>query len=295
MTPRSIILRILTQEDLNFLLSNRVPRRLLTLLAGWLSRLEHPWIVAIGLFLWGLSTELELEDARPGRFRTLREVFTRELREGARVVDADPSVLASPCDAVVGASGTVADGMLLQIKGSAYRLQDLLGGTGLHEGYRDCRYVTLRLKSGMYHRFHAPHDCRVRQVNFIAGDTWNVNPAALRRLESLYCRNERAVIQCELATGQMVTMVPVAAILVATLRLHCLPAPLHLRYRGPHLFHCDTTLRKGQEMGWFELGSTIVVLAPAGSTFAPTVTEGGRIRMGEALLRLPRQDQPRSA
>src|SRR5262249_58858904 len=78
------------------------------------------------------------------------------------------------------------------------------------------RYVTLRLTSSMYHRFHAPHDCRVDQVTYISGDTWNVNPIALRRVEKLFCQNERALLRTRLtASGPTITLVPVAAPLVA--------------------------------------------------------------------------------
>ena len=85
----------------------------------------------------------------------------------------------------------------------------------------------------MYHRFHAPHDSRIEQVTFISGDTWNVNPIALKRIERLFCKNERAVIQTRLASGECLTLVPVAAILVASIRLHFLDILLNADTRGP--------------------------------------------------------------
>ncbi len=112
-------------------------------------------------------------------------------------------------------------------RASRIRSQDLLGAPALVERHRNGIYVTLRLTSSMYHRFHAPHDCRVEQVIYISGDTWNVNPIALQRVEKLFCKNERAVIETRLAaTGDILTLVPVAAILVASIRLHCLDVPL---------------------------------------------------------------------
>jgi phosphatidylserine decarboxylase len=139
----------------------------------------------------------------------------------------------------------------------------------------------------MYHRFHAPHDCRVEQVTYISGDTWNVNPIALKRIESLFCKNERAVIRCRLADdGQLVTLVPVAAILVASIRLHFLDVLLHLRYRGANVIPCNATLHKGQEMGWFQHGSTIIVFAPEGMAFAEGIAEGRRLKMGQPVFRL---------
>ena len=287
MTMRSLIAKLAQQEDLNFLLTNRIPRQLLTRFVGWFSQIEQPLVRDLSIRVWQLFSDLDLREAKKTQFRSMHDCFTRELKEGARPVDADPALLVSPCDAIVGASGTVAGDELLQVKGFPYRLRDLLGETDLVERYRGGRYVTLRLTSSMYHRFHAPHDCRVEEVAYISGDTWNVNPIALKRIEKLFCKNERAVIRTRLATGHVVTLVPVAAILVASIRLHFLDVLLHLRYRGPDLIPCDASFRKGQEMGWFQHGSTIIVFAPDGFGLCDNVAEGAMIRAGQPLMRLP--------
>ena len=284
MTARALIDRLVRHEDLNFLLTNRIPRRWLTLFVGWLSRIEHPWLCAAGLWVWRLFCDLDLSEARTARFTSLRDCFTRELKDGARPVDHDPAVLTSPCDALVGACGRVREGTVLQAKGFPYPLLDLLGEPALVDYYRDGQFATLRLTAGMYHRFHAPYDCRVERVNYISGDTWNVNPIALRRVERLFCKNERAVIGCRLPNGALLTLVPVAAILVASIRLRFADVLLHLRYRGPNRFDCDAALTKGEEMGWFEHGSTIIVFAPRGMSLTDGIHEGGRLRMGQALM-----------
>jgi phosphatidylserine decarboxylase len=286
MTTRSLIDRIVQHEDLNFLLTNRIPRRWLTLIVGWLSRIEHPWVCAACIAVWRLFSDLDLSDAKRTRFDSLRDCFTRELKDGARLIDEDPSVLVSPCDALVGACGRVTEGHVVQAKGFPYPLIDLLGDPDLVRYYRDGHYATLRLTSSMYHRFHAPCECRVEQVNYISGDTWNVNPIALRRVERLFCKNERAVIRCRLPSGALLTLVPVAAILVASIRLRFLDVQLHLRYRGPNVIPCDAALRRGEEMGWFEHGSTIIVFAPLGMDLCAEIREGRRIQMGQALMDL---------
>jgi phosphatidylserine decarboxylase len=175
---------------------------------------------------------------------------------------------------------------VLQAKGFPYALAELVADAQLAQQYEGGQYVTLRLTSSMYHRFHAPADCRVEQVNYISGDTWNVNPIALKRVERLFCKNERAVIRCRLASGAKLTLVPVAAILVASIRLRFLDVLLHLRYRGPNVIPCDAPLQRGEEMGWFEHGSTIIVLAPPGISLAEGVFEGARVQMGQALMRI---------
>jgi len=194
--------------------------------------------------------------------------------------------LISPCDGLVGACGPIARGTVLQAKGFPYSLSELMSDAGLAEQYEGGHYATLRLTSSMYHRFHAPADCRVEQVNYISGDTWNVNPIALKRVARLFCKNERAVIRCRIASGALLTLVPVAAILVASIRLRFLDVLLHLRYRGPHVIPCDAPLQRGEEMGWFEHGSTIIVLAPPGIRLAEGVIEGARVQMGRPLLQI---------
>lgn len=279
--------RVTQQEDVNFLLTNRIPRRALTLFIGWLSKVEQPLVRETSLALWKLFSDLDLSEAKKTRFTSVHDCFTRELKEGARPIDMDAQTMVSPCDAIVGATGTVRDGMVLQAKGFPYSLRDLLDDPSLVQHYRNGSYVTLRLTSSMYHRFHAPHDCRVEQVTYISGDTWNVNPIALKRVENLFCKNERAVIRCRLAaTDHLVTLVPVAAILVASIRLHFADVLLHLRYRGANVIPCNATLKKGEEMGWFQHGSTIILFAPPGLEFAPGIREGERIKMGQPVFLL---------
>ena len=288
MTLRSQILRLFAQEDLNFLLTNRIPRRLATQFAGWFSKIEQPLVRDLSIALWGFFSDLDLSEAKKTHFRSMHDCFIRELKDGKRPIDPGAKILVSPCDAIVGACGTVADTTLHQIKGFPYTLDDLMRDRDLVERHRHGRYVTLRLTSSMYHRFHAPHDCRVEQVTYISGDTWNVNPIALRRVEKLFCKNERAILRTTLgATGHVVTLVPVAAILVASIRLHFLDVLLSLKYRGPNVLACDTHFRKGEEMGWFEHGSTIIVFASEDLFLCDTVKEGDTIRMGEPLMRLP--------
>jgi phosphatidylserine decarboxylase len=279
------IRRLLQQEDLNFLLTNRVPRIALTRLMGWFSHLRIPWLARASIAVWRLFTDLDLSDAREQRFASLHECFTRALVDGARPVDARPAVLASPCDAIVGACGRVEQGQPFQAKGFPYRLEDLFGPTQDTTPFRDGLYVTMRLTSAMYHRFHAPHDCEVEHVTYLSGDTWNVNPIALARVERLFCRNERAVLRARLKEGcHPIALVPVAAILVASIRLHFLDVLLHLRYRGPNEIPVMASFVKGQEMGWFEHGSTIIVFAPRGFTLCSGIEPGARIRMGNALM-----------
>ena len=284
---RTQILRIFQQEDINFLLTNRIPRRLATQFIGWFSRLEQPLIRGLSIGIWRLFSDLDLTEAKHPHFRSLHDCFIRELKDDARLIDGRPDILVSPCDAIVGACGTIAGTELYQAKGFPYTLQDLLCDRHLVETYRNGRYVTLRLTSSMYHRFHAPHDGRIDRIGYVSGDTWNVNPIALKRIERLFCKNERAVVPLTLAAGgQTVTLVAVAAILVASIRLHCIGGVLNRNYRGRNVIACHSNVSKGEELGWFEHGSTIIVFAPDGFALCENIRDGATIRMGQPLLRV---------
>ena len=288
MTVRAQILKIFQQEDLNFLLTNRIPRRLATQFMGWFSRIEQPLVRDVSIAAWRLFSDLDVNEAKKTRFASLHDCFIRELKDGARPIERSNEILVSPCDAIVGACGTIGGTTLFQAKGFPYTLEGLLGDLDLVETYRNGSYATLRLKSSMYHRFHAPHDGCIEQVRYISGDTWNVNPIALKRIERLFCKNERAVVRLRLvANGQAVTLVAVAAILVASIRLHCLGAPLNRTYCGRHIIDCASSARKGEELGWFEHGSTLIVFAPHGFALCDNIRDGAAIRMGEPLMRLP--------
>ena len=277
--------RLGAQEDLNFLLTNRIPRIALTRLMGRFSRIESRWLTRLAIAVWRRFTPLDLSEARHTDFRSLKDCFTRELKPGSRVFDPRPEIFASPSDAIVGACGTVSRGQVYQAKGFPYATAELFGPTQDASVFEGGRYVTLRLTSAMYHRFHAPQAGTVQHVTYLSGDTWNVNPVALKRVERLFCRNERAVIRMQLDSGEPIALVPVAAVLVASIRLHFLDVLLHLGRRGANEMPCQAHLGKGDEMGWFEHGSTIIVFVPPGFELADGVDTGVQLRAGQALLR----------
>ena len=284
-----MLARLAQHDELIFLLTNQlIPRRLATRLVGRISKVRQPLVRDLSIGLWRLFADPNLDEAAKASFDSLHDCFIRELKPGARSVDPDAAVLTSPCDAIVNACGTVQGTRLIQAKGISYTLDELLDDPALVDRYRDGRYVTLRLTSGMYHRFHAPYDLRVTRVNYISGDTLNTNPSTVKRVDKLYCKNERAVVQTVTdAGGHLITLVPVASILVASIRLRFLDVPLHLGYDGPRAIACDAHFRKGEEMGWFELGSTIIVFAPAGFALCDGISETAVVRMGQPLLKLP--------
>jgi len=283
----SKLISAMTQhEQLNFLLTNRVPRRLLTHFMGWYSKIESPRLARFSIKLWKIfANDLDLSESKKQEFSSLHDCFIRELKEGVRPVDQDPAVITSPCDAIIGAFGTIENGVVYQAKGFPYSMDELVLDSELPKHFQNGCYVTLRLKSSMYHRFHAPVDCEINEINYISGDTWNVNPVALKRIEKLYCKNERAVVELKIGEGgKKVLLVPVAAILVASMKFHCLDVRLDLKYEGPNHLVCSARYKKGDEMGYFQHGSTILIFASSHYELCEWIKTGDQINMGQTLL-----------
>ena len=290
MQNKNLFLKIksLLKEDINFLVTNRIPRRLASQLMGVFSKIEHPWISKPSIFLWRLFSDLDLTEAKKTSFNSLHDCFIRELHEGARPISLDPSVMTSPCDAIVGASGKIVGTELIQAKGFPYSLHDLLGDDVLVKLYEDGLYITLRLTATMYHHFHSPCDGTIQKVTYIYGDTWNVNPITINRIKKLFCKNERLIIETKAFDGHLITLVPVAAILVASIWLKFLNVLLHLKYPGPNQIDCHYECKKGEELGWFQHGSTIIVFAPKGFELSENIQFGKIVKMGEPLMRVPK-------
>lgn len=279
-------------ESLNFLLTNRIPRNFSSRLVGKISRIENPLLAKLSIGIWKrFVDDLRLDEATTKHFKSMHECFIRELKPDARPIDNRANIVTSPCDAIVGAHGRIKDGQLFQIKGSPYTLKELVAHQGDDptslnlDKYQNGRFVTLRIKSSMYHRFHAPVDCDVKQVQYISGDRWNVNPATLKRVEKLFCKNERAIVDLALPEGHgSITLVPVAAILVSSMRFHCLDETLDLDYQGSNFLPCDTSYQKGEQMGYFQHGSTIVMLCSEDYQFHSSICEGMTVRVGQPLM-----------
>ncbi|MGN5375176.1 archaetidylserine decarboxylase [Sphingomonas hankookensis] len=280
--PVRAIAKLAGIEWLNYAVTNRLPRRTLTRAMGWLSKVEQPLVARASIAVWRTFCDVDLSDAAETRWPSLHACFVRRLRPGARTFRAQGHQVAAPCDGIIVASGRIDSDSIVQAKGRRYSIAELTGGEG--DAYRGGSFVTLRLTAGMYHRFHAPQDGRVDRVRYFPGDCFNVNPPTLKRVDRLYCRNERATVRMRLADGTPILLVPVAAILVAAIRLTFLDTVRLLRERAEPIVTCDVPLVQGEEMGWFEHGSTIVLLLPAPFVPAAGVTTGDRVRAGDVLF-----------
>jgi phosphatidylserine decarboxylase len=275
------------------LLQHALPKQALTALMGRLASARGGALTtsAIGWFVRRYGVNMA-EAAVPdiGAYPTFNEFFTRPLREGARPLAA--SELICPVDGAISQFGRIDSGRIFQAKGHDYTATALLGGDGalaahFHQGH----FATLYLSPKDYHRIHMPCAGRLLRMVHVPGELYSVNPATARGVPGLFARNERVVCVFDAAPGSPVpgpwVLVLVGATIVgsmATAWHGVVNPPRPGTVRSWDYAEQPVQLARGQEMGRFLLGSTVVLLFPAGPlVFNPGWTPGGSIRMGQEM------------
>jgi phosphatidylserine decarboxylase len=264
-----------------------LPKNLLSRSFGWFASWRRPrWFVRPFMRWFARRFGLDLgEAARPfEEYESLLAMFTRELKPGARPIDADPGVTVSPVDAKVGAFGRVDEGNLYQAKGMQYTIAALVGArdaAALAHG----SYLTLYLSPRDYHRIHSPSDGRIARTLYHAGTLWPVNPPAVRSIPQLFAVNERATTLIETPRG-LVAVVMVGATNVGSIRLAYADFVTNCGADTCVLEHSPAIgVVRGSHIGTFELGSTVVLLMADPKLSWNGFAEGDAVKMGQAIAR----------
>lgn len=265
-----------------------LPKKLLTVLAGQGAALRAGWITR-AVIRWFIAryrvNMAEAADPDPATYACFNHFFTRALSGSARPLAAAEFV--SPVDGLVIQCGSLVGDQLLQAKGHSYSCLALLAGdSGLAARFNDGDAVTLYLSPGDYHRVHMPCDGRLLRMIHVPGDQFSVNPATVRGVPGLFARNERVVCVFESVHGLFVLTLVGATIVgsIATV-WHGVVSPPHPRImRQWHYQGQAVALRRGQEMGRFLIGSTVVMLFPRNTLRLQSDWTTARVvRMGEAM------------
>ncbi len=265
-----------------------LPKQLLTSLAGRFARREAGALttVVIRQFVkhYGVNMS-EAADADVAIYRTFNQFFTRPLRAGARpVAKAD---LISPVDGAVSQCGAISGDQIFQAKGHSYSTVALVGGDAtLAATYANGVFATIYLSPKDYHRIHMPCAGSLRRMVYVPGDLFSVNPATARGIPGLFARNERVVCEFEGENGPYV-MVLVGATIVGSMATSwhgVVNPPRTAAIRKWHYDAQQVALKKGDEMGQFLLGSTVILLFPPGRVELDSAMQpGSAVRMGESM------------
>ena len=267
------------------LLQAALPQHALSRLLGAFaaSRQRHLKRLLINAFAAAYRVDLaECEGDGPDDFESFNQFFTRTLRPGVRPLPADPRALVSPADGTVSQAGPVEDGLLLQAKGRRYALADLLGDPQFAGTLRDGVFVTIYLAPRDYHRVHAPCAAELRSSMEIPGRLFSVNGLTERHVPRLFTRNERLVLRLQSEFGEF-ALVLVGAMIVASIKVAWANGPTspyrHLRARPA----ADVRFARGDQVGAFLLGSTVIAVFPPGATLDDNIRRGTKMRMGERI------------
>ena len=221
-------------------------------------------------------------------FRSLQDFFTRALIEGVRPIDPADHALVSPCDGAWGAAGEVEAGRLLQIKGRPYSLGALLGDDDEAKPFEGGSYATLYLSPRDYHRFHVPCDCRVLRALHLPGTLWPVNRIGVEGVDALFAQNERICIWLEPTArpGTHLVLVAVGATLVGKVRTvfdPSLTTNLPGTGRSERRYAPAPSFAKGEELGRFEFGSTLVLATSPELGRLQARRPGAPVRLGTRI------------
>ena len=271
-----------------------LPKHWLTAVVYRIARIRNAavkdFLITRFVKFYDVETE-EIKLTLPQDFPTFNDFFVRELNDDARLIDSNPDAIVAPADGTVSLSGSLRGDNVLQAKGIEYSLDDLLA-TDLEESesYVDGRFATIYLAPYNYHRVHAPFDAELVAARYVPGDLFSVNDATVARVPGLFRRNERLIMHFRTVRG------PAVLIMVGALNVGSISTPWsgEIRPRKGGVVDAvdtarhDTRVKKGDLLGWFNMGSTVILLLPAGSgEWQNDLKPGKSLRMGESIGSFP--------
>lgn len=263
-----------------------LPQHALSVLAGWFANSRNPRIktFVINFFLKRFTFNLaEAIESDPHAYASFNDFFTRTLKPGARPMDESASAIACPADGTVAERGQIKGQQCLQAKGMVYELSTLLANHPLAEAFTDGDFATVYLAPHNYHRVHMPLSGRLKQTIYIPGRLFSVNRMTTDLIPNLYGRNERLVCFFDTDIGPMAVIL-VGALIVGSMKTVWMETPIRGRHIQVDVPSQPVHLAKGDELGYFALGSTVIVLFGKDTMrFAADFTPGSEVKVRETM------------
>lgn len=252
-------------NQLKAIIQYLLPKQLLTSLFGWLAKKQlgsvTTWIIQGFIKLYKIDlSEAKLENAKD--YKTFNDFFARKLKEDARPINDAVNSIVMPADGVISQFGTIQDNLLLQAKGHYYSLESLLAcHSDMIKFFKHGSYVTTYLSPKNYHRFHMPCDGVLREMIYVPGSLFSVSQATTECIPNIFARNERVICLFETDLGPMAQIL-VGATIVGSIEVEwegCITPPREGIMKR-WVYSGEVKLAKGQDMGCFKLGSTVITL-----------------------------------
>jgi phosphatidylserine decarboxylase len=259
-----------------------LPHRVLNRTAAALTAARSPaWAVQAAIQGWSRIEQIELQDFEPGPFASIDDFFLRRLRPGARPIGAD---FVAPCDGKLVASGSLSEQSMLTVKGQRLSLDQIVNAKRYDldlEPYLGGTYAVVFLTPRGYHHVHMPCNGTIEDVRWIPGRFYPQNETALQHIPSVYERNERAVLRVRAEDGRELLLVMVGASLIGGIHLQALPRGDWIGLRATPI---GKSFAKGERIGHFAFGSTVVAVLPRSPGREHRLCAGAEVRMGETLF-----------
>lgn len=264
-----------------------LPQHLLTNVVGWLANSRTPWVknflIKQFIKLYHINmNEAEIEN--PEAYPDFNSFFIRKLKPNIRPLATDPKAIASPADGTVAMMGQIHKNQLVQAKGMYFDIEKLLGGdVTLCEPYYDGTFATIYLAPNNYHRVHMPFNGKLRQTIYVPGKLFSVNQITSDLIPNLYSRNERLVCIFDTSVGPMVVIM-VGAMIVGSIQMTWMEKPIRADRIVTETFSTTSEIKKGEELGYFKMGSTVIVLLPKGSAeWDAAISSNQTVKVGQFL------------
>ncbi len=267
-----------------------LPHRLLSRLMYYLMRIRNKSIKNFTLNRMIKAFDINLEEAASkdyDDYEHFNAFFTRALKPGVRPIDPAADSLVSPVDGVVSQLGVIDRDQIFQAKGHHYSIQDLLASP-MDSDYLDGNFITIYLSPKDYHRLHAPMDCEIKTMRHVPGRLFSVADWTTQKIPRLFARNERLINHLHTEVGN-VAYIYVGAILVSSIETisNGVITPPYAKQINDLMPDGQSSYQKGEEMGRFNMGSTVILLFPKGSvSFNPELQAGSPLKLGEKIGRL---------
>lgn len=266
-----------------------LPQHSLSRLAGWIANCKQPWIknrLIYGFIQhYNVDMTLALEE-NPEYYSNFNDFFTRSLKPEKRPISNHPTDIISPVDGTISAIGDIKENQLIQAKKINYNLQALLGGSAkLAAQFQNGRFATFYLAPQDYHRVHIPYHGELKEMIYVPGRLFSVNTQTTAELPNLFVRNERVITLFSTSIGSM-AIILVGAMLVGSINIPwegiIAPASKQHIYHW-HYLDNKISLAKGQELGQFQLGSTVIILFEANRMNWLTKLAEKKVIFGECI------------
>lgn len=269
---------------------NLIPQHLLSHVMGRFANAKLGGLTHFGIKKFIDHYHVNMGEAKISdykQFESFNDFFTRELKSDARIISQENNTLISPVDGCISELGPIQKDRLLQAKGAYFNVRDLCGDdVALSQCFEDGAFLTAYLSPKDYHRFHMPMDGQLKKMIYVPGKLFSVNAASVNNVPGLFARNERVICVFETAIGT-VALIAVGAMIVGSIAMHWHGIVVPQKKRDIQSWYYDNQkimLRRGDEVGYFQLGSTVILLFEKNKlTWHSSLQSDSALRMGEII------------